>query len=136
MSSLTKYEQEVDASTAPAFADQFLLPAASVPIISSVTSSNSVTVSDGTVLEDIDAVIFATGYEGTKPTLLSPSTLAQMAPPSFVDVEIDEWNESEGFSMLYKALLAPSLPSMAIAIQSFGPGELFVSFLDFEDAST
>lgn len=100
-----------------------LIPA-SVPIVSSISSSNSVTLSDGTVLEHIDAIIFATGYEGTKPTLLSPSVLARMAPPSFVDVEIQDGFESEGFPMLYKEALPPSLPSLAMSIQGLlGPDE-------------
>lgn len=101
--------------------------AASVPSIASIDSPTSVTLSDGRTLDNIDAIVFATGYLGSLPSVLSPAVKARMAP-SLGLVKPDspsDGSESDGFLHLYRGILAASLPSVAIHVRGFAAGESF-----------
>lgn len=95
----------------------------SVAAIEEVTGPSSLLLKDGTTLTSIDALVLATGFHHTPPTLFSPSTLAKLNPPK-------DWVVARGENEipLWQHLVAPALPSLALMYTGFaGEGAPVVS---------
>lgn len=94
-------------------------PQVSVPSLCSSPSPHTLELSDGQILTDIDAVIFATGYQGTPiNTLLGPAILARITPR-----DGPQGRPEEGFTRLYKEVMVPELPEMALSVQGYAAGQ-------------
>lgn len=96
-------------------------------MISSVDSPSSLTLSDGTSLSDIDAIIFATGW--SKPemsTLLGPNVRARLLPPPSYQKSLPPNLPVD--QLQYKFAIPPGLTSLCVNNGTFAPGQLFFCF--------